>query len=222
MKTIAVYYIATNVYCEMFAGFLDSLKYFMPTYKKVVVLLTDGLEEYDGYNDTENNISVDRRYINHYPWPIITLYKHYLILSNRIDCDYAVYFNADIICNEEFKYTDNTFDMGKMNFTSHANVRYKDSTIDNHAFTYEHENSMRSAYRFALDENRNNTYCQAAFFFGESNLFFTMCKEIFEYVDTDLRGNYVYLKWHDESYMNVWVQLHPEEVSIMPEFLCAY
>lgn len=222
MKTIAVYYIATNVYCEMFEGFLNSLKFFMPTYKKVVVLLTDELEEYTNYVDNENNISVDRRHINHYPWPIITLYKHYHILTNRIDCDYAVYFNADIICNEEFKYTDNTFDMDKMNFSSHANVRYKDSTIREHAFIYQHPNSINSIYHYVLDECPEETYCQAAFFFGPSELFFEMCKDIFEYVDCDLRGNYVYMKWHDESYMNVWIQLHKSLSNIIPEFMAAY
>ena len=31
----------------------------MPGYKKIIVLLTDALEIFDGYADTENNVYID-------------------------------------------------------------------------------------------------------------------------------------------------------------------
>ena len=78
---IAVYYIATGDYKKLFPEFLESVQNFFPPYKKVVKVISDGLEEFKDYE--KGNVKVDLcPRINDYPWPIITLYKMWHILEN--------------------------------------------------------------------------------------------------------------------------------------------
>lgn len=217
MKTIAVYYIATNVYCELFKPFIESLHKFMPDCKKIVVLLTDGLNEYEGYEDKENNIVIDRRNLTHFPWPIVTLYKHYLINANRIDCDYAVYFNADTVCRD-YDWENNPFSDSKITLTTHTTCRVDESTIKARAFWYWFDACDCSSYAEVLrdPEVQNEKYVQASFFFGPSNKFFKMCEEIAFIINDDMLHKCAFLRWHDETYMNVWVLDNLDKVVILP------
>lgn len=223
MKTIAVYYIATDVYCELFKPFIESLHNFMPDCKKVVVLLTNGLHEYEGYNDTENNIVIDRRELTHYPWPIVTLYKHYLINANRINCDYAVYFNADTVCRE-YDWAANPFSDTKITLSTHSTCRVEDSTIKKMAFQYWGKTCDNSNYAELIKDPdvQNNLYIQASFFFGPADNFFKMCKEIAFIVNDDMLHNFCFLRWHDETYMNVWVLDNLDKVDIRERVMSCF
>lgn len=220
MKIIAIYYIATSNYKNAFLNFLEGLQLFLPNLKKIVVLLTDGLEEYNGYKDFKNNIYIDRRYINHYPWPIITLYKHYLINENKIDCDYACYFNADIEIVKLINECE--FDLTKINFTTHAaHNKGLIQHIGHHSEV--NANKLSKYYNILFDPNNaDKLYCQACFFLGQSDLFFDMCKEITDMVNHDMQNEFVFLRWHDEHYMNVWILQHNDICYIRPYVNCFY
>ena len=54
---IAVYYIATGKYKSLFPEFLDSVHNLYPNNKKIVKVISDGLEEYSNYE--EGNVKVE-------------------------------------------------------------------------------------------------------------------------------------------------------------------
>lgn len=73
MKHLAIYYIATSNYKMGFVHFKKNLGSFYPDFRKTVIILSDGLEKYD--NIVEGNITYKTYHIDHFPWPIITLFK---------------------------------------------------------------------------------------------------------------------------------------------------
>lgn len=211
METIAIYYIATNVYCEMFDEFINSLKYFMPNYKKIVVLLSDSLHQWNNYVEPENHIEVRHTYITNYPWPVITLYKHYLCSEHKIDdADYCCYCNADTVFNKHYNYTGNEFDFSKVNLTYHTISAFEESTIEK-ANVQNINCAVCSLFYHILQDNPDKPYCQASFFFAKSDLFYSMCDEITEMVFRDVNHNFSIMRWQDESYLNCWALLNEDK-----------
>ena len=192
-KKIAVFYIATGKYKVFFPEFLKSLQNFFPEYKKVVKLISDGLEEYSNYENENVKVELCPR-INNYPWPVIALYKMWHILENRDDtCEYACYFNANSII---YKHDENIFDMNKLTVSYHS-FDYKNEHYD--IWPYIRINQYSRAYL----ENKTYDYIQSGFFFGPSKLIYKMCEDVVEMINEDSK-HYFYATWHDESYLNKW------------------
>lgn len=190
---IAVYYIATNDYKNLFPEFLKSIKNFYPKNQKIIKVISDGLEEYKNY--TENNIKVEVcPRINNYPWPIIALYKMWHIEENKDDnCEYACYFNA----NAEIHPTkEEYFNEKKLNVSYHS-FNSKNRRYD--PWPHIHINPYSQAYL----ENNTYEYLQSGFFFGPSKLVYEMCHNINEMIKEDTK-RCLFAQWHDESYFNKW------------------
>ena len=192
-KKIAVYYIATGEYKALFPDFLESLNNFFPEYEKIVKLISDGLEEYASYS--KGNVRVDLcPRINHYPWPVVTLYKMWHILENFDDtCDYACYFNANAIV---YPHVANVFNMNKITTSYHS---FDSKTEHYDIWPCIKLNPKSCAYL----ENKTYEYIQAAFFFGPNNLMKRLCENIVGMVKQDT-NSYIFAQWHDESYLNKW------------------
>lgn len=155
MKHIVIYYIATGAYIRFFKKFLEGLEGFFPNDKKTVVLLTDSIENYESKN---SNISIQRHYIEHFCWPIVTLFKMKYILDYYVeDCDYAFYMNANSTWNGY-----NDIDLTKdLTFAIH----YCD---EKHPYTAYNEKQIIDSKSF-IDYNRlpnDIRYCQGGFFGG--------------------------------------------------------
>lgn len=192
-KKIAVYYIATDVYKSLFNDFLESLQNFFPDCKKIVKVISDDLEEYKDYEKGNVKVLICPR-INHYPWPIITLYKMWHILQNFDDsADYACYFNANSII---YPHNENIFDTSKITVSYHSFNREENSY---NPWPYIIINKNSSAYLV----NETYEYIQGGFFFGPNQLIKEMCKDVVLLVKSDTsRG--IFATWHDESYLNKW------------------
>ncbi len=200
-KKIAVYYIATGDYKVLFSEFLSSLDNFFPKYKKIVKVISDGLEEYKEYEKGNVKVELCPR-INNYPWPIITLYKMWHILENRDDtCDYACYFNGNSIINP---HNLDIFDFNKITVSYHS-FDYKDEHYN--IWPYININRNSCAYL----ENKTYEYIQGGFFFGPSKMIYDMCQDIVDMVNYDSRKQ-LYAQWHDESYLNKWCVEHSQLV----------
>lgn len=122
MKHFAIYYIATSNYKMGFEHFKKNLPYFYPDMRKTVIILSDGLTEWD--NVVEGNITYKVFHINHFCWPIITLFKMKFILDHKIDCDYAIYFNGNLQYNPQARMK--PLDLSKLNVSTH--VYHSDSS----------------------------------------------------------------------------------------------
>ena len=96
-KTIEIIYIATGSYCEYADNFFNTLKFFAPGVKKIVTILSNGLEKY------KNFCSQDVILTRYYPmfdllYPCITLHKSYFMWQlPPSGADYMFYFDADTI-----------------------------------------------------------------------------------------------------------------------------
>lgn len=197
MKTLGIYYLATSTYCSGFSRFIGTLKNFMPNLDKTVLILSDGLEDYNGR--VVNGIKCRLCKIDHYPWPIITLFKMYNINRFRGNYDYVMYCDSSLdfyeLCTVNFNHW---LDSGKIILTRHA-MSDVSNINDGHFFnSYPKINSV--SY---IDPKIEFTYVQAGFFFGPSRLVYKMCGEIAEMVKKDLAGGII-PKWHDETYLNRW------------------
>lgn len=214
MKHIAIYYIATDKYKEAFNYFKQDLKYFYPNFRKTIIILSDGLEEWD--NVIENNITYKVYHIDHFTWPIIALFKMKYIYDHRIDCDYVCYFNADLQYNKDYFDPElSILDLNKLNVTEHSYAYYYNRKYDNDLF---YDMKIDEIYKKFLSENSVSwiddkyKYIQACFFFGPSDIVYEMCNDINDMINTDLKIN-VIPKYHDESYLNKWVLLNNEKVA---------
>ncbi|MBP5679166.1 MAG: hypothetical protein J6X28_05030 [Bacilli bacterium] len=198
---IGVYYIATGPYKVLFPEFLESLQNFYPPYKKVVKVISDGLEEYAIYEKGNVKVELCPR-INHYPWPVVTLYKMWNILENRDDtCDFCCYFNGNA---QVFPHDMDVFSSDKLTTSYHS---FNTKTIPYDPWPHISLDPNSVAYL----ENGTYEYVQAAFFFGPRDLFYQMCEEVNAMVKDDT-GRYLFAQWHDESYLNKWCVMHPEFV----------
>lgn len=193
MKTLAIYYIATSNYKMGFEHFKKNLHYFFPQFKKTVIVISDGLNE---WNDVEENgILYKVHHIQHFCWPIITLFKMKYIFDFKIEADYACYFNGNLQCNFDYNYENSNIDFNKLNVSVHA---------------FSSDSDEYDGYRFGITDvnsiayiNRPYKYIQGGFFFGPSNIVYNMCKEVSEMCEIDLKKNII-PQWHDESYLNKW------------------
>lgn len=192
-KKIAIYYIATGKYKTLFSEFLESLINFFPENKKVVKLISDGLEEYKDYEKGKVKVDLCPR-INNYPWPIIALYKTWNITENWDDnCDYACYMNSNAIVKVHNK---DVFDLNKISFSYHS---FNGKNNPYNPWPYININKYSRAYL----ENGTYEYIQSGFFFGPSNLVKKMCDDVNEMINYDM-VRHIFAEWHDESYINKW------------------
>ena len=200
-KLIAIFYIATGKYKLLFPEFLESVHNFYPKNKKIVKLISDGLEEYNSYEKDNVKVELCPR-INDYPWPIIALYKMWHILENIDDkCEYSCYFNANAIINN---HAENALDLNKLNVSYHSfNSKSKPYN------PWEHISI--SKYSTAYLENETYEYIQSGFFFGPTNIIRKMCEDIVTMIKEDTR-RYLFAQWHDESYLNKWIVENPKIV----------
>lgn len=221
-KHLVIYYIATSNYKQGFKHFQKNLHLFYPELEKTVVILSDGLEEWNAVVD-KNNIFYLVIPIQHYCWPIITLFKMKYILDNKIvGADYVCYVNANFQFNPSFDFNKiNQFiDLNKFNASRHAWSGF-DTKIDLDGFIYDKGiNKESKAYI-----EKPYRYVQAAFFIGKANIVYEMCENVLTMCEEDLKRNII-PNFHDESYLNKWINdnqenneiIYPPKKLLHPEF----
>lgn len=198
MKTLSIYYIATSSYKDGFEHFKKNLHLFFPELKKTVIILSDGLEE---WNDVEENgITYKRHYIQHFSWPIVTLFKMNYMLDYWTDSDYVCYFNADLQYNPDYDFSKNTFDLNKFNGTTPI------SDNKNIEFVSVYEDGI---YR----------YIAGGFFLGPNDLVKNMCEYAREHLEVDLKNYIIRKPWHEEAYLNDWSKENYHLMNI-DSFMC--
>lgn len=202
MKHLAIYYIATSNYKMGFEHFKKNIGSLYPDFRKTVIILSDGLEEWD--NVVEDNITYKTYHIDHFPWPIVTLFKMKHIYDHRIDCDYVCYFNGNLQYNPNYDTSLNKIDLSKLNVSRHVGSN-PNTEYDNK----ERENVAPNSQAYI---GHNYKYIHGGLFIGPSDIVYEMCKDISKMCEIDLSKNII-PQYHDESYLNKWVQLHLDKVT---------
>ena len=208
---LAIYYIATSNYKMGFEHFKKNLPFLFPNMEKTVVILSDGLREWD--NVVEDNIIYKVYYIDHFCWPIITLFKMKYIKDHKVDCDYACYFNANLQFNKDYDYSTNNIDLTGLNLSRHCTCD-ENSEFDGSGYAWA-INKESQAY---IEEPY--TYVIGGLFLGPSEIVYKMCEEVSDMVEKDLKRNII-PQWHDESYLNKW-RLQNKNLVIPPKKIISY
>lgn len=190
-KTLGIYYIATSNYKAGFEHFKKNLLYFEPDFEKEVIILSDGLSEWD--NVVENNIKFKVHYLHHHPWPIISLFKMKYILDFWGDYDYVCYFNGNLQYNSF--YSGPSFDWDKLNVSRHT-FSNEDDQFDGTKF----EQVSRDSLAYISTPYK---YIHGGLFFGNQEIIKKMCTDVTSMAESDLKKNII-PQWHDESYLNRW------------------
>ena len=181
---IGIYYYATKVYKDYFDGFYKSLDNFFPGHEKKVILFTDDIE--NKYKDMPN---VGWHYINHYPWPIITLYKFYRTLENLNDeFDAVFHFNSNVVFKENVNYDDLS------------------NLINNHkiiTITHYYDNPYFNPF------DKNLRYIQGGVWGGAFQDIKQMLIEHTKLLNYWINEKHVIPQWHDETIFNEWYAKNP-------------
>lgn len=199
MNKIAIYYIATNKYINFFNDFLKSLNYFFPDVSKKVVLITD----YDKELQINTNIEIKKEHIDHYYWPIPTLFKMFYIEKFLVDdCDYHFYCNANMMFNRDFNINE-PFDMCFMEH--YLSDRLSLYTINNgNCNNCVIPPSWAKCHISEKDVPFNAKYCQAGFWGGKTKNVLHLLHNVNGMLKEDLKHNIIPI-WHDETYLNKYL-----------------
>ena len=200
-----IFYIATSVYKNYFDNFLKTVKYIFPNNKKELIILSDGLEE---YNDKQiDNIHIVVENIIDYPYPLINLCKFQTIYyyAKKYNIDKILYFDADTIIFEKddnyWTWIDNLLDSNRLICSYHPHYLYNNEKIFyNNGFLYDDTNL--GVYCNPKYVHDNKCYIMSSFFMGSFKSLEYIYKQIYDMTSKDLR-NSRWIPWFsDEAYLN--------------------
>ena len=210
MKVIGILYICTGPYALFWNDFYNTFEQnFLGNTEKRYFVFTDSDTIVSSKEKRTKVIKIDNQ-----PWPLITLlrFRTFLSIESELNrCDYLMFSNANIICDE--KITEDEFlPNGKdcLFVTTHPGY-YEKSIID---FPYD-RNKNSLAY---VPWNCGHDYVIGAMFGGTSEAFIEMSKKLKSNIEEGLKRN-VIARWHDESHLNRYI-IGRNDVRILPPEYC--
>lgn len=226
-----IFYIATSVYKNYFDNFIKTVKYIFPNEQKELIILSDGLKEYD--NKQIDNIHIVVEDIIDYPYPLINLCKFQTIYhyAKKYDIDKILYFDADTIIFEKddnyWEWINKLLDSDKLICSYHPHYLYDNGDIFyNEGFLY--NDPDLGVYCDPKNIYDNNCYIMSSFFMGSIKAIEYAYKEIYKMTSKDLK-NYRWIPWFsDEAYLNALNAndniLNKKETIILDKFItiCPY
>ena len=220
-KTIEIVYIATNAYCGYAKKFIDTMRYFAPGTKKILTILSTGLEEYQDYCD-EDIIATNVIKIFDLYYPCINLHKPYFIkqLPKR-NTDYIFYFDADTyfkeVPNYDWDYMFQRLDNNEILVTTHPYYGLiGENTWAGTNVPMKKEIQLDNLYHNLTE--RNDKYCDfiadyeytyiiSCFFAANRDTMHRLCDEIIRLIKMDMtiEKHYHIPYLSDENYFNALV-----------------
>lgn len=212
MNEIGIFYIATGVYKLFFQNFLDSLKNLFKGYNKQLIVISDGLEEYDHKKYGETLITVEN-FIN-YPYPFINTNKFQIVdhYAKKYNIENILYFDCETIINEYNDDIDN-FLLNKINegkFVSMYSEYFQKSDIQNFMWGTDFI-SFYGKYNNGFNDfdlmnrnvllNKDYKWIQTSFFFTKYDLLHYFAEKIKSLVNYNRILN-MKLNFTDETWFN--------------------
>lgn len=149
-------------------------------------------------------------YIDHGPWPLITLLRYQNFIRYEQDLaqtDYLFYIDADLLIVD----TIGPEILGNLVATIHPGFVNQRKEI----WTYEH-NPYSQAYINKATEKCNHYYV-GSLQGGETNSYLQASLAMRNGINEDLKRNHIAL-WHDESHWNRYCIDHPPDVILDPSY----
>lgn len=205
-KKFGVFFLATSVYKEYFTEFSKSLKNLFPNtdMEKHLVIMSDGLKEYDGKNlhGFETHV-VD---VIDYPYPIVPMNKFQMVAKYMKDYDleYGMFFDADTIIFEKsdkfWNEMENRLASGKLICSGHPHYLYTPDRNMSEPFVIPRTDSC--GYMTPDVLNQHKSYIITSFFAGNRNVIEKYAKKIKDMIGQDLSTIRWIPHYVDEAYMN--------------------
>ena len=201
MSNVCIVVIATNNYINFLNPLLESINnFFLKNHNVSILLFTN--HDAKRINELNNNsIKIEISYIEHKPWPLITLLRYHVIKSKKIylkdNFDYIFYCDVDMLL------VDNVGDEIIPDFdTVVATVHpgFWDKPKEYWTFESRQESLAYTPVELGL------FYVAGGFQGGTTDSFIKAADVISSRIDDDLRKNLIAL-WHDESHWNHYVSI---------------
>lgn len=206
-KRIAILYICTGQYRELWPAFYNTAKkYLLPEHNKTFFVWSDKKLQIQGDD-------VKLTYIPWKPYPhaLINRYSHFLMRKNDLlQYDYCFFFNANLefrdYIHDEILPINQPF-VAVNNITHH--LLNLEDRVDNIKQNYWSDCPASPAYIPMSFWEQNPTYCwlMGGFNGGKAKEWVEMCEQIDEWVNYNQNHNLI-LKWHDEPFMNKYMYDH--------------
>ena len=206
-KIIEIVYLATGSYKNFIGTFIHNIKLFFPGYKKILTIISDGLEEYNDIFICDDIIMTKVHKIMHLPYPFITYFKYnYINEFCTSNSDYLFYFDADTV------FIDNP----NINWENIIKTMNNSVIVSNHIFYAFDDNNkgVESLFKYNTEKNQKYStyidkdvynYVIGSFFGGDRIEVKHLCDEIINNITNDLKNSnreWYIPKFIDEAYLN--------------------
>lgn len=211
---ILVFYIATSVYKEYFKEyFIKTVTNLFPNNDKTLILISDGLREYDGCK-LDLHTKVVCKDIIDFPYPIINLCKFQIIehyaKEYKDEADILLYFDADSLIYSKpdlfWEYLKNKMINefpNKMFFSYHPHYLYN----KNFNFGREYFFPLRGTVNEIPDIWKlimhHRCYIMTSFFMCNMKALHYFSQQVYEKSKLDLRNIRQIPELSDETYINI-------------------
>jgi len=215
MKTnksnILVFYIATSVYKEYFKTyFIKTVTNLFPNDDKTIILISDGLEEYDNMK-LDLHTKIVRKEIIDFPYPIINLCKFQIVehYAKGYNTDIIMYFDADsLIFSKDDEFWENLKDQmieqyyERMFFSYHPHYLYNKDFIFGREYFFPKRGQVNISNIWNLIM-KHKCYIMTSFFMCSPKALHYFVERVYELSKLDLREIRQIPELSDETYINV-------------------
>lgn len=218
---IGIFYIATGIYKQFFNKFLETINYCFPNKVKKLIVISDGLKEYDNMYVNGVNITVED-FIN-YPYPFININKlqiiqHYAIKHN---INNIIYFDAETyFIKKDENFYDELLKKSNEKFISLIPIFFVEHTFRDHVYgmnTYTNfgeTNNFDDLSFFYNNEQHNNLnnykWIQTSFFMCSLDILSNINTIVKDLIAYNNRVMGCKLNYSDEFYINYLNLYYPE------------
>ena len=209
---IGLLVIATDKYIQFVRPLYQSAKIYFFKHHDVKMFL------FSNHDITEHNNNIERNYIEHEPWPYITLKRYHFFEQHKsilYDMDFLFYCDADMRfvaeVNEEI-LPENDSQLIGVDHPGYCLMPRPKTSIDKflkrlHLKYRTQEKRLRGSYEANpvstayVSPDEGAIYYSGGFIGGATNTFLEMSAHIKKNIDVDLENNHIAV-WHDESHLN--------------------
>lgn len=219
MKALIIY-IATGDYSTYFNNFKESLHRFLPCTEKVIYYVSDHTNFIEDVNLTtktsqyctsdNNKFKLFKRNVEHLPWPIIALMKFKYVLdgieaTKDEEITHVYYFNANVKFLKVVP--ESVFISSRLIAVEHSNllVHCRNNT----------ELLCKQGQMGLARIDHPYVYVASGALGGPVDKLKEAATEIYKWTRYDL-GKNIIPDWHDESYWNKYIDIHKDEVKMLP------
>lgn len=198
---IAILYIATGQYINLWQSFYDSIKtYFLPEVKDKKFFL---------WSDTKPELKddVEYTYIDYKPYPHPLIHRYDIFLTKKYNIqkyDYCFFFNANMECID-YIYSDdilkgNTFIAAEHMTMPYMNLQDRLKLLEE-SYLPDNKDSPTYIPLSVFKQHPTWSWLMGGFNGGNTHEWILMSETISNWVKQD-ESNNIRIRWHDEAYMN--------------------